>query len=125
MALAGGPMKRMLQLAQTSAKWAFSARKPYPGMNGVHVADLGSADETVDLEIAVAARSRTDANGLVGELDVEAFFVGLRINGDRFDAHFAARAHDAEGDLATVGDEDFVEHELGKRGRDQRAGGNA
>ena len=26
-----GPMKRMLQLSQTSAKWAFSERNPYPG----------------------------------------------------------------------------------------------
>ncbi len=28
MAAGGGPMKRMLQASQTSAKWAFSARKP-------------------------------------------------------------------------------------------------
>jgi hypothetical protein len=26
-----GPMNRMLQLSQTSAKWAFSDRNPYPG----------------------------------------------------------------------------------------------
>ena len=31
MTLGGGPMKRMLLLSQTSAKCAFSARKPQPG----------------------------------------------------------------------------------------------
>ena len=87
-----------------------------PRMNGVHVTDLGGADETVDLQVAVAARRRADANGLVGKLDVEAFFVGLRIDGDGFNAHFAAGAHDAQGDLAAVGDEDFVKHK--GKGRD-------
>ena len=31
MASGVGPMKSMLQLRQTSLKWAFSARNPYPG----------------------------------------------------------------------------------------------
>ena len=32
------------------------------------------------------------------------------MHGDRFDAHFLAGADDAEGDLAPVGDQDFVKH---------------
>ena len=31
MALDGGPMKAMSQDSQTSAKWGFSERNPYPG----------------------------------------------------------------------------------------------
>ncbi len=31
MAATGGPMNSILQLRQTSAKWCFSDRNPYPG----------------------------------------------------------------------------------------------
>jgi hypothetical protein len=30
--------------------------------------------------------------------------------GNRGNAHFLAGAHDAQGNLTTVGDEDFIEH---------------
>ncbi len=36
--------------------------------------------------------------------------VGFGVDGDRADAHFGARAHDTHGDLAAVGDEDFLDH---------------
>ena len=80
-------------------------------MDGVHVGDLGGADDAVDLEVAVRAGGAADANGLVGELDVQAFDIRFRVDGNRLDADFAAGAHDAQSDLATVGDENFIEHE--------------
>ncbi len=36
--------------------------------------------------------------------------VGLRVDGDRRDAELLACRDDPEGDLAPVGDEDFLEH---------------
>ncbi len=36
--------------------------------------------------------------------------VGLGMDGDGGDAHLLAGAVNAKGDLATVGDEDFLEH---------------
>ena len=82
-------------------------------MNGVHVANLGGADVAVDFEIGIRPGGRSDADGLVGQLDVEALQVGLGVDGEGFDAHLAAGAHDAQGDLAAVGDEDFVKHGKG------------
>ena len=40
-------------------------------MNRIHVADFGGAHDAVDLEIALRARRRADANRLVGQLHVE------------------------------------------------------
>jgi len=34
--------------------------------------------------------------------------IDVRIDGDRPDAHLAQSADDANGDLATIGDEDFA-----------------
>ena len=36
--------------------------------------------------------------------------VGVGIDGDGFYAHFAGGEDHAAGDLATVGDQDFIEH---------------
>jgi hypothetical protein len=38
--------------------------------------------------------------------------VGIRVDGDRLDAHFRACAHNANGDFTAVGDEYFFNHEL-------------
>ena len=53
---------------------------------------------------------RADADGLVGQLDVARVLVGLRVHGDRLDAHLAGGLDDPAGDLAPVGDQDFLEH---------------
>ena len=47
----------------------------------------------------------------VGEPDMHGIGIGGRMHRDRADAHLAAGAQDAQRDLATVGDQDLVEHE--------------
>ena len=86
------------------------------GVDRLRVGDLGGADDGRDVEVAVARGRRADAHRLVGEHHVLRVRVGLRMDGDRLDAHFAAGALDAQRDLAAVGDEDLLEH-LGCRGR--------
>ncbi|MCY1397606.1 hypothetical protein D9M71_126150 [compost metagenome] len=54
----------------------------------------------------------TDAVSLIGALDVQGVPVGIGVDGHRADAHFGASAHDADGDLTTVGDQDFLDHEF-------------
>jgi hypothetical protein len=49
-----------------------------------------------------------DANGFIGKLYVQAVLVGSRINGNGFDAHFAAGADDPEGNFPPVGDQYFL-----------------
>jgi hypothetical protein len=46
--------------------------------------------------------------GLVGQSHVARFAVGIRIDGNRLDAHLAGGLDDAAGDFAAVGDQDLV-----------------
>ena len=41
---------------------------------------------------------------------MEAFQVGLGVDGDRLDAEFLAGSNNPEGDFAAIRDEDFLEH---------------
>jgi hypothetical protein len=44
---------------------------------------------------------------MVGERGVERLRVRIGVDGHRFDAHLAARTDHADGDLTTIGDQDF------------------
>ena len=105
-----GPMNLISDVSQTSAKSAFSLKKAVAGMDGVDVGDLGGADDRGNVEIAARAFGRADADGFVGEAHVQAVAVGFRIDGDGLDAQILAGADDANGDLAAIGDQDFLEH---------------
>ena len=49
-------------------------------------------------------------NRFIGELRMHGIFVRVGIDGDSFGAEFFAGAHDADGDLAAIGNENFFEH---------------
>ena len=80
-------------------------------MDGVHVGDFCGRDESVDSQIAVGRGAVSDADGLVGNLDMHRVGVRLGIDGHRFDVHLAAGADDAHGDFTTVGDQDLFKHD--------------
>ena len=63
------------------------------------------------VQVALARGKGTDADGLVGQTQVQGLPVRLGIHGDRPDAELAAGADHADRDLAAVGDEDLIEHE--------------
>ena len=79
-------------------------------MDRVDVCDLGRADDAVRPQVAVGTLRSADADGLVGQLDVERLHIGLGVDGQGLDPEFAAGPDDAEGDFAAVGDEDFLNH---------------
>ena len=64
------------------------------------------------VEVALGRGLAAERIRLVGESHVQRVAVELRVHGHRGDAELAARADDAYGDLAPVGDQD-----LGKHGR--------
>jgi len=64
----------------------------------------------VGFEVALGHGGRADQDGLVGLLDVERFCVGFGVDSDRFDPETLGGLHDATGDLAAVGYENFREH---------------
>ena len=77
-------------------------------MDALRVRHLGRGDDRRDVEVALRARRRTDADGLVRHAHVLEVAVDRRVHGDRLDAERVARAQDAQRDLSTVGDDDFV-----------------
>jgi hypothetical protein len=78
---------------------------------GVAIVPLATESEDPGtVEIALARSGGTDADGLVGEANVQRVAVGLGIDGDRAQAEPAGGADDAAGDFAAIGDQDALEH---------------
>ena len=79
-------------------------------MNGVGVGDFCRRNQMRNLKVAVARWSWADANGLVGEPNVQRVAVGLGVYSNRFNTHLSAGANDAHRYFTPVGDEDFINH---------------
>ena len=79
-------------------------------MHGLGAGLLAGLDDLVDQQVGLGGGRRADVDGLVGHLDVQGVAIGVGIDGDRLDAHLARGLDDAAGDLAAVGDQDFLEH---------------
>ena len=78
------------------------AEQAVSGMDGVDVGDLGGGDDGGDVEVALGGAGRADADGLVGELDMQAVPVGLAVDGDGADAHLAAGGDHPQRDLTPI-----------------------
>ena len=57
-------------------------------------------------------RFGADVVGLVRFFYVQRMAIGIRVDGNRLDAHFRARAHNANRNFPTVGDKYFLNHEI-------------
>ena len=79
-------------------------------VNGVAARGLGGRDDVRDAQVAVHRCRRADADGLIGELDVQRVAVGRRVDGDGLDAELVQRADHADGDLASIRNEHAFEH---------------
>src|SRR5690606_41648710 len=73
------------------------------------VADSGGRTDRGTIETAVLCPGRADAHRLVGKADVHCVGIGGRMDRDGLDAHFVARAVDAQRELAAIGDEKFLD----------------
>jgi hypothetical protein len=80
-------------------------------MHGLGAGLLAGGDDLVHRQVGFLRRRRADADRLVGHGHVHRVLVGLGIHGDGLDAHLAGGLDDAAGDLAAVGNQDFLEHE--------------
>ena len=87
-------------------------QKTVARMYRLHVADLGGADDAVDLQVAVGGLGRSDAIGLVGQFQVGRAAIGLAEYRHRFDAQLAAGANNSQGNFTAIGDKYPFEHFL-------------
>src|SRR5437868_73986 len=88
------------------------AQQSVAGMNRVHVADFRCADNRGNIQVAFAGFRRSDADGFIGEANVQRVAVGVTVDGDGLDAQLFAGADDPQGNLAAVRNEDFLEHPI-------------
>ena len=79
-------------------------------MDSFSAGALARLDDTIDDEIGLGRSSRTDVDGLIRHFDVESVAVGVGVDGHGGDTHAPRRLDDPAGDLAPVGDQDFLEH---------------
>ena len=86
------------------------SQKSVPGMDGLGAADLGGADDSVELQVALRSGRRADAHGFVGQLDVQGLGVRLREDGHRPDAKLSAGPDDPNGYFAAICDKNFRKH---------------
>ena len=89
-------------------------KKAIARMQRVAARCRGQIDQRVGVQIA-ENRVLADVVGLVGFLDVKRVAVGIGVDGDRLDTQFGTGAHDADSDLAPVGDQYFLKHGLACR----------
>ena len=90
-------------------------QKAISGVDRIGPRQLGDADDLGDAEVGPHGRHPlADPVGLVGLEAVQAQLVFLGKDRDGFLAHLIGGAHDANGDLAAVGDEDLLEVRHGR-----------
>ena len=80
-------------------------------MYGFGAVFAGRVEDAVHTQIAFARERWADVFSLIGHAHVLGRAVGIRIDRHRSDAHLARGAHDANGNLAAIGNQDLAEHE--------------
>ena len=99
--------------------------KPVARMDCLAAGRTGGGDHVRDAQVALRRRRRPDADGLVGEPDVQQVTVGRRVDGDGLRAELVDRADDPDSDLAAVRYEDAAEHQWPARCRFRASGARA
>ena len=77
-------------------------KEPEARMNGVRPHGHCGGDNALHIQIALAGRGRSDADGLICQQRVQGIPVRLRIDRHRLDAHFPAGPDHSHRDLASV-----------------------
>ena len=88
-----------------------------PWMNRLRSRALRDRDDHVAVEITLPRRRRAQAKRFVAGRDMHCIGVGIRKNGDGPDAHAPRGARDPAGNLAAIGDQDFVKHRVSPTAR--------
>jgi len=91
-------------------------------MDCVRAGDLGSGDDSRDLQVRIARRRRANAHVVIGEPNMQRLAIGVRVDGHGFDLELTTGADDAQRDLPAVRDQDFLEHAAGAGGEGKSAG---
>ncbi|MNT40306.1 hypothetical protein D3C72_1766130 [compost metagenome] len=83
-------------------------QKAVARVHGVRATAARYGQEFVDIQIGIRRTIAVQAIGLVGHARVQRVEIGVRIDGYGFHAVVGAGTDDADGDFATVGNQDFL-----------------
>ena len=79
-------------------------------MDRLRPGGAGGGDDPGAIEIALARRGGADVHGLIRHAHMQCLRIGIGIDRDGADTHCPRGADHAAGDLATVGDEEGLDH---------------
>src|SRR3990167_2430237 len=79
------------------------------GVNRIGAGNFSRRQDARLFEIAFRRWRGTDTDAFVGKAHGHGVTVGFRMDDDRLQSHFLARAVDAQRNLAAVGDQDFAD----------------
>ena len=80
-------------------------KKSITRMNGIRARSSGDVEKLLDIQVTKRWRCRAEQKRFVRISDVQSVAIAFGIDGYREEPEFAGGAHDAHGDLATIGDE--------------------
>ena len=86
------------------------AEEAVAGVHAVGAALLDGVEDGLGVEVALGRGLAAERVRLVGEADVEGVAIEFGVHRDGRDAELAGGPDDADGDLATVGDQDLCQH---------------
>ena len=81
------------------------AQQAVAGMDGVDIGDFRGGDDSGHVQVAVGRARGADADGLIGETNVQGVAVRLAVDRDRANPQFLAGTDDAESNFAAVRNE--------------------
>ena len=101
---------------QPIGELGFFGEEAEAGVDRLRASLLGGVDDLVDHEIALRGGRGADEDAFVSHIHRETVAIGFREHDGRLDAQPSGGADNADGDLAAIGDQDFIEHERGVSG---------
>ena len=87
-------------------------QKAVAGMDRLGIRQLSSTDDGIDIQVALAAGSRSDTDRFISQLDMQRIGIGSGIDRHCLDPQFFTGPDNPDGNLTTVGDKNFMEHYL-------------
>ena len=84
--------------------------EPVAGVHGVGAAALDDAHDRLDVQVALGGRLSPQGVGLVSQAGMQGVAVQVGVDGDRGHPLLTAGPDDPDGDLASIRDQNLVEH---------------
>jgi hypothetical protein len=106
--------EREVRILTGFGEFGVLGQKAVARVHRVGARPLRGGEDRLDIEIALAGRSRSDADRLVRRVDMRRIRVGVAVDRDSAKPKIPRRARDPAGDLGAVRDQDFVEGHIGQ-----------